>query len=124
MDVRIPAGVKEGSRVRAAGEGEPGANGGAAGDLFLRVAHSPARRLRAHAATICIRKVPVPLTTAVLGGEAQVPTVASSVRLKVPETTQSGQVFRLKGHGMPVVGQAWHDTAISTPRSTSSCPAH
>jgi curved DNA-binding protein len=50
-------------------------------------------------------KISVPVTTAVLGGEAQVPTMTGSVRLKIPETTQSGQVFRLKGHGMPVVGK-------------------
>jgi DnaJ-class molecular chaperone len=49
--------------------------------------------------------VAVAATTAVLGGEAQVPTITGSVRLKIPETTQSGQVFRLKGHGMPSVGK-------------------
>ena len=105
VDVRIPAGIKDGARVRVAGEGEPGSNGGSAGDLFLRV------RLRPH--PIFERrgddlhaKVAVPVTTAVLGGEAQVPTVTGSVRLKVPETTQPGQVFRLKGHGMPLVGKA------------------
>jgi DnaJ-class molecular chaperone len=50
-------------------------------------------------------KVAVPVTIAVLGGEAQVPTVTGSVRLKIPEGTQNGQVFRLKGHGMPIVGK-------------------
>src|SRR4051812_7810039 len=105
VDVRIPAGVKDGARVRAAGEGEPGANGGAAGDLFLRV------RLRPHAiferrGDDLHTKVGVPVTIAVLGGEAQVPTVTGAVRLKVPETTQPGQVFRLKGHGMPIVGKS------------------
>jgi curved DNA-binding protein len=50
-------------------------------------------------------KVALPAATAVLGGEAQVPTVTGSVRLKVPETTQPGQTFRLKGHGMPLVGK-------------------
>ncbi len=50
-------------------------------------------------------KVAVPVTTAVLGGEAQVPTVTGSVRLKIPEGTQNGQVFRLKGHGMPNIGK-------------------
>ncbi len=105
VDVRIPAGVKDAARVRAAGEGEPGSNGGPAGDLFLRV------RLRPHAiferrGDDLHTKVGVPVTTAVLGGEAQVPTVTGSVRLKVPETTQPGQVFRLKGHGMPVVGKS------------------
>jgi DnaJ-class molecular chaperone len=104
VDVRIPVGVKDGSRVRAAGEGESGANGGAAGDLYLRV------RIRPH--PVFERKgvdlhtnVAVPVTTAVLGGEAQVPTITGSVRLKIPETTQSGQVFRLRGHGMPAVGK-------------------
>jgi DnaJ-class molecular chaperone len=104
VDVRIPAGVKDGSRVRAAGEGESGGNGGAAGDLFLRV------RLKPHAVferkgNDLQTKVAVPVTTAVLGGEAQVPTITGSVRLKIPETTQSGQIFRLKGHGMPAVGK-------------------
>jgi curved DNA-binding protein len=104
VDVRIPVGVKDGSRVRAAGEGESGANGGASGDLYLRVRLKPhpvferdGKDLRA--------KVAVPVTTAVLGGEANVPTITGSVRLKIPETTQNGQVFRLKGHGMPAVGK-------------------
>ena len=104
VDVRIPAGVKDGSRVRAAGEGEAGANGGISGDLYLRVRLKPhpvfeRRGNDLHA------KVAVPVTTAVLGGEALVPTISGSVRLKIPETTQSGQVFRLKGHGMPAVGK-------------------
>jgi curved DNA-binding protein len=50
-------------------------------------------------------KVALPVTIAVLGGEAQVPTISGSVRLRVPETTQTGQIFRLKGHGMPVIGK-------------------
>ena len=50
-------------------------------------------------------KVGLPATTAVLGGEAQVPTITGSISLKVPETTQPGQIFRLKGHGMPLVGK-------------------
>jgi curved DNA-binding protein len=104
IDVRIPAGVKDGSRVRAANEGEPGTNGGAAGDLFLRV------RIKQHPVferkgDDLYVKVALPVTTAVLGGEAQVPTITGSVRLKVPETTQPGQIFRLKGHGMPIVGK-------------------
>ena len=90
--------------MRAAGEGESGANGGASGDLYLRV------RIRPHPVferkgDDLHTKVAVPVTTAVLGGEAQVPTITGSVRLKIPETTQSGQVFRLKGHGMPAVGK-------------------
>ena len=104
VDVRIPVGVKDGSRVRAAGEGESGSNGGAAGDLYLRV-HIRPHPVFERRGTDLHAKVAVPVTTAVLGGEAQVPTITGSVRLKIPETTQSGQVFRLKGHGMPTVGK-------------------
>jgi curved DNA-binding protein len=104
VDVRIPAGVKDGSRVRAAGEGGSGANGGSAGDLYLRVTIRPHAIFERKGADLHT-KVAVPVTTAVLGGEAQVPTVTGAVRLKIPETTQNGQVFRLKGHGMPSVGK-------------------
>jgi curved DNA-binding protein len=105
VDVRIPPGVKDASRVRAAGEGESGANGGPAGDLYLRVQTRPHPVFERKGDDLHT-KIGVPVTTAVLGGEAQVPTITGSVRLKIPETTQSGQVFRLKGHGMPVVGKA------------------
>ena len=105
VDVRIPPGVKDGSRVRAAGEGEAGANGGASGDLYLRVQTRPHPVFERRGDDLHTT-VSVPVTTAVLGGEAQVPTITGSVRLKIPETTQAKQVFRLKGHGMPVVGKA------------------
>jgi DnaJ-class molecular chaperone len=105
VDVRIPAGVGDGSRVRIAGEGEPGTDGGPAGDLYLRVSLTPHPRFDRKGRDL-YTKVPVPLTTAVLGGEAEVPTLAGKpLRLKIPATTQNGQVFRLKGHGMPVAGK-------------------
>ena len=104
VDVRIPVGVKDGSRVRAAGEGESGVNGGAAGDLYLRVRVRPHEMFERKGDDLHAR-VAVPVTTAVLGGEAQVPTINGAVRLKIPEGTQNGQVFRLKGHGMPAVGK-------------------
>lgn len=105
VDVRIPPGVSDGSRVRVSGEGEHGAGGGASGDLYLRV------RLRPHPAferkgRDLYTRVPIPVTTAVLGGEAEVPTVGGKpMRLKIPAETQNGQIFRLKGHGMPAVGK-------------------
>ena len=104
VDVRIPVGVKEGSRVRAAGEGAAGSNGGAAGDLYLRVRVRPHPVFERKTDDLHTR-IAVPVTTAVLGGEAQVPTLTGTVRLKIPEGTQNGQVFRLKGHGMPQVGK-------------------
>ena len=124
VDVRIPAGVKDGSRVRAAGEGEAGANGGAAGDLYLRVQTRPHPVFERKGDDLHTN-VALPLTTAVLGGEALVPTITGSVRLKIPETTQAGQVFRLKGHGMPVVGKAdtrgdlYATVDVQLPRSLS-----
>ncbi len=105
VDVRIPAGVNDGSRVRVAGEGEHGSSGAQSGDLYLRIRLAPHPRFERKARDLYTR-VHVPLTTAVLGGEVEVPTLAGkSLRLKVPETTQNGQVFRLKGHGMPTVGK-------------------
>jgi|SRR5579862_757063 len=106
VDVRIPAGVSDGSRVRVPGEGEHGTTGGQAGDLYLRIRLSPHPQFERKGADLYAR-VSIPLTTAVLGGEVEVPTLAGkTLRLKVPTTTQNGQVFRLKGHGMPVVGKS------------------
>jgi curved DNA-binding protein len=106
VDVRIPAGIGDGSRVRVAGEGEQGAGGGKPGDLYLRVRLSPHPQFERKARDLYTR-VPMPLTTAVLGGEADVPTLSGKpLRLKIPPSTQNAQVFRLKGHGMPAVGKA------------------
>jgi len=106
VDVRIPAGLGEGSRVRIAGEGEAGTGGAPAGDLFLRIRLTPDGTYERKGQDLYL-KVAVPLTTAVLGGEADVRTIAGkSLRLKIPPTTQHGQVFRLKGHGMPIPGKA------------------
>jgi DnaJ-class molecular chaperone len=104
VDVRIPAGVRTGSRVRAARGGESGSRGGTAGDLFLQVKVRPHPSYEVRGQDL-YTKVSLPLTTAVLGGEAEVQTLTGPVRLKVPELTQQGQVFRLKGHGMPAVGK-------------------
>ena len=106
VDVRIPAGVGEGSRVRIAGEGEPGAGGAPNGDLYLRIRLTPHSTFERKGHDLYVR-VPLPLTTAVLGGEANVLTIGGkSLRLKIPSTTQHGQMFRLKGHGMPIPGKA------------------
>jgi len=105
VDVRIPAGVGDGSRVRIAGEGEPGAGGAKPGDLYLRIRATPHAQIERKGRDLYIR-VPVPLTTAVLGGEVDIKTLGGkSLRLKIPPGTQNAQVFRLKGHGMPVTGR-------------------
>ncbi len=106
VDVRIPAGIRDSARVRVANEGEPGVGGAASGDLYLKVrllphAHFERRGDDLHA------RAQVPVATAVLGGQATVPTLSGKLlRLRIPETTQPGQVFRLRGHGMPVLGKA------------------
>jgi curved DNA-binding protein len=105
FDVRIPPGVTEGSRVRVSGEGEAGTGGGKSGDLYLRIRLAPHPKFERKERDLYTH-VPVPLTTAVLGGEAEVTTLAGKpLRLRVPPTTQNGQVFRLKGHGMPKAGK-------------------
>ncbi len=106
VDVRIPPGVGDGSRVRVAGEGVPGTEGAQAGDLYLRIRIAPNQRFERKGRDLYTH-VAVPLTTAVLGGDVEVRTLGGKLlRLKIPETTQNGQVFRLKGHGMPAVGKS------------------
>jgi curved DNA-binding protein len=106
VDVRIPAGVGDGSRVRVAGEGEPGTGGATGGDLYLRVRLAPHPVFERKGRDLYV-KVQVPVTTAVLGGEAEVQTLSGKpARLRIPALTQNNQVFRLKGYGMPAVGKA------------------
>ncbi|HMF95448.1 MAG TPA: DnaJ C-terminal domain-containing protein [Vicinamibacterales bacterium] len=106
VHVRIPAGVGEGSRVRVAGEGEQGAGGAQSGDLYLRIRTTPHAQFERKGRDLYTR-VPLPLTTAVLGGEADVRTLGGkTLRLKIPQATQHAQVFRLRGHGMPSAGKS------------------
>jgi DnaJ-class molecular chaperone len=106
VDVRIPAGVGDGSRVRVAGEGERGSNGAASGDLYLRIQLAPHVTFERKGRDLYTR-VQVPLTVAVLGGEVDVPALGGrTMRLKVPAGTQNGQVFRLRGQGMSLTGKS------------------
>ena len=101
VEVNVPAGVKDGQRIRLAGQGAPGANGGAAGDLFLRVQVSAHARFERRGDDLYV-DVDVPVTDAALGGEAKVPTLkGKTLALRVPAGTQGGKVFRLAGQGMP-----------------------
>jgi curved DNA-binding protein len=100
LEVKIPPGVRTGSRVRLAGEGAPGAGGGANGDLYfvIEVAADPRfERQEDDLHTV----VEVPLVTMVLGGEATVETLGGSLSLTIPPETANGRRFRLKGRGMP-----------------------
>jgi DnaJ-class molecular chaperone len=105
VEVRIPAGVTDGSRVRVAGEGGRGTGSAASGDLFLRVQLKPHPVFEVKGRDVYTRaRVAIPV--AVLGGEVDVVTPdAKTLRLKIPPGTQSNQRFRLRGHGMPSVGK-------------------
>lgn len=104
LSVKIPAGVDTGDRIRLAGEGEAGVNGGPAGDLYVQVAvrdHSLFRREGKDLYT----EVPISFVDAALGGELDVPTLDGRVKLKIPAETQTGKMFRLRGKGVtPVRG--------------------
>ena len=104
LEVRIPPGVDNGSRVRVAGEGRHGVEG-ARGDLFLVVSVRPHDRFERRGDDLHV-EVEAPLTTAVLGGEVQVAAIDKKVALKLPPLSQNGRVFRLAGLGMPKLGQA------------------
>jgi len=99
LEVKIPAGINEGMRIRSVGNGEPGTNGGPAGDLYIEI------RIKQH--EIFERDgddlhctVPVPLTLAALGGGITVPTLAGKAEIDLPEGTQHGKTFRLRGKGI------------------------
>ena len=100
VEVKIPPGVRENSRVRAAGEGGPGGKRGKRGDLYLRVKIRPHPRFERKGDDLQAT-VQVPLTTAVLGGEAQVPTMDGPIGIKIPAGSRPGRTFRLRGHGLP-----------------------
>jgi len=103
LEVKIPAGVRTGSRIRIAGEGGVGRSG-ARGDLYLVVEVLPDPRFKLEGDDLRT-EVPVDLYTAVLGGEVAVPSLKGGhIMLKIPPETQGGQVFRLRGQGMPRLG--------------------
>lgn len=99
LEVKIPPGVRDGSRVRVAGEGGPGIGGGPKGDLFLVVSLLSHSTFERKGDDLYV-EVPVPMTVAILGGEVQVPTLKSRVALKIPAETQNGRTFKLRGQGM------------------------
>lgn len=100
LEVKIPAGASTGTKVRVRGEGSSGRAGGEAGDLYLRVRVARDQRFERKGNDLHVA-LPVDLYTAVLGGEVRVPTLAGDVKLTIPAGSQNGQIFRLRGKGMP-----------------------
>lgn len=120
LSVNIPAGVEDGTRIRLSGEGEAGMRGGPAGDLYIFLSVRPHRLFERDGADLFCR-VPVPVVTATLGGEIEVPTLGGKkVKVKIPEGAQSGRQFRLRSKGMPVVnsretGDLYIQITVETP---------
>ena len=119
LEVKIPAGINEGMRIRSAGNGEPGTNGGPPGDLYIEI------RIKQH--DIFERdgddlhcSVPVALTTVALGGTIEVPTLSGKAEIELPEGTQHGKTFRLRGKGIKGVrssypGDLYCHVSVETP---------
>ena len=122
LSVNIPAGIEDGTRIRLANEGEAGMRGGPAGDLYIFLSVKPHEFFQRDGADLYC-KVPISMTTAALGGAFEVTTLdGSQTRVKVPEGTQNGRQFRLKGKGMPVlrqpnIGDLYIQTAVETPQN-------
>ena len=120
LNVTIPAGVEEGTRIRLAGEGEAGPRGGGNGDLYIFLAVKPHRLFQRDAANIHCR-VPITMTAASLGGSVEVPTIdGTRAKVAIPAGTQAGHQFRLKGKGMSVLrshqrGDMFVQVSVETP---------
>ncbi|MGV8805683.1 MAG: molecular chaperone DnaJ [Polaromonas sp.] len=106
LEVKIPAGIDDGMRIRSTGNGEPGTNGGPPGDLYIEI------RLKKH--EIFERdgddlhcSMPISFTTAALGGEIEVPTLSGKAAIDIPEGTQAGKQFRLRGKGLKGVRSSY-----------------
>ncbi|HEX5611973.1 MAG TPA: molecular chaperone DnaJ [Burkholderiales bacterium] len=119
LQVRIPAGVDEGDRVRLSGEGEAGVNGGPPGDLYVQVHIKPHPVFqRDHDDLHC--EMPVSFTTAALGGDIEIPTLDGTARIRVPPESQTGKTFRLRGKGIKGVrsdtqGDLYCHVVVETP---------
>lgn len=122
LSVNIPAGVEDGTRIRLASEGEAGLRGGPAGDLYIFLSIKSHEFFQRDGSDIFC-KVPIAMTTAALGGQIDVPTLEGvSTRVKIPEGTESGKQFRLKGKGMPVLrakvmGDMYIQVEVETPKN-------
>ena len=119
LEVKIPAGIDNGMRIRSTGNGEPGTNGGPSGDLYVEIHIKPHAVFQREGDDLHC-EMPISFTKAALGGEIEVPTLNGKVSFTIPEGTQSGKTFRLKGKGIKGVrsgyaGDLFCHVAIETP---------
>jgi len=99
LEVKIPAGIDDGMRLRHGGHGEPGINGGPAGDLYVEIHIKPHSVFQRNGDDLHC-EMPISFVTAALGGEIEIPTLDGMARIKIPTETQTGKVFRLRGKGI------------------------
>lgn len=119
LEVKIPAGINEGMRIRSAGNGEPGTNGGPSGDLYIEIRIKPHDIFERDGDDLHCT-IPVGVTTAALGGTIEVPTLGGKAEIELPEGTQHGKTFRLRGKGIKGVrssypGDLYCHVAVETP---------
>lgn len=125
LKVNIPKGIDNGRRIRLSGEGEAGVKGGPPGDLYILISVKPHKFFKRDGANLYCR-VPIAMTTAALGGDIEVPTIGGKrSKVKIPGGTQTGQQFRLKEKGMPViqsssVGDMYIEIFVETPVNLNS----
>lgn len=119
IDVKVPAGVEDGTRIRYAGQGEAGANGGPAGDLYI-VLHVKEHKFFEREGNDLYCTVPISFVQAALGAEISIPTLDGEQSVKIPEGTQSSTTFRIRGKGVPVLnshgkGDLFVQVKVQTP---------
>lgn len=125
LKVDVPAGVEDGTRMRLAGEGEAGMRGATAGDLYIFLSIKPHQLFQRDGADLHCR-VPIAMTTAILGGEIDVPVIdGTTARVSINAGTQTGQQYRLRGKGMSVHknshrGDLYIETMVETPRNLTA----
>lgn len=107
LGIKIPAGVDDGTRMRISGEGEAGRHGGPPGDLYVALKVQGHEYFERRGDDLFV-KIPLSITQAALGTEIRVPTLRGAQKLKIPEGTQPGSIFRLRGNGMPVLNSRGH----------------
>jgi len=123
IEVKVPAGVEDGTRIRYSGQGEAGLHNGPAGDLYVVIKVEEHQFFEREGKDLyCL--IPISFTQAALGTELQVPTLDGEHRLKIPEGTQTGTSFRLRNKGMPVVngagkGDLFVEIRVETPKRLS-----
>ena len=124
LEIKIPAGVNDGDRIRLSGEGEAGVNGGPSGDLYVQISLKQ-HELFTRDGDDLHCEIPITMTTAALGGDIDVPTLDGTASLRIPEETQTGKIFRLRGKGVKgmrsgVEGNLYVHVVVETPVNLNS----